>query len=94
LLFLIGVDCFSGASRWFVSSGHKGKMSNAALQQEMENTLAEYNKCSEELAEALNLARSVGQLTPELMNKIRDTNNSCNELLERYLFAYRAYYVQ
>jgi hypothetical protein len=67
-------------------------MSSEALKRAMEEALAEYNQCAEHLAAALNAARERNKITPQLMSKITDTNKRCNELLDRYLNAYRAYY--
>ena len=62
------------------------------IQQEMETSLIEYNKCSEALANLLEIAREPGVMSPDLIKKIADTNRSCNEMLERYLGAYRTIY--
>ena len=63
---------------------------NTSLKEQLDKAQAEYEKCSEELAAMLEDAKS--NLTPEIMERIRLHNQRCNELMEKYLDAYRAYY--
>lgn len=67
-------------------------MDKVALLNEMDAALEAANHCSERLEKLLKKAREIGRPTPELVEQISSTNQECDELMQRYVAAYRSYY--
>lgn len=67
-------------------------MDRFALLKEMDEALDAANRCSEILEKLLKRAREDGRPTPELVEQISATNHHCDELMQRYIIAYRSYY--
>lgn len=67
-------------------------MNKFALLKEMDDSLEAANNCSERLEKLLKQARDIGRPNPELIEQISSTNKECDELMQRYVSAYRSYY--
>lgn len=67
-------------------------MDKFALLKEMDEALESANECSETLEKLLKKAKEVGRPTPELVEQISAVNKNCDELMQRYIRAYRNYY--
>jgi hypothetical protein len=67
-------------------------MDNFGLLKEMDDALEAANRCSETLEKLLKEAKSIGRPTPQLVEQISATNKECDELMQAYLKAYRAYH--
>ena len=67
-------------------------MNKVELLNEMDHALEAANNCSEALEKLLKQARTIGRPTPEMVDLISATNKECDELMQRYVNAYRSYY--
>lgn len=66
-------------------------MSNTTLE-EVEAAHAEYDKCSEELAEALNTMKVGPSRSKEQLEVISGLTKRCDELMHKYLDAFKEYH--
>jgi uncharacterized protein Yka (UPF0111/DUF47 family) len=67
-------------------------MDKFALLKEMDEALEAANDCSKTLEQLLTKAREVGRPAPEMVEQISTVNKNCDELMQRYITAYRSYY--
>jgi hypothetical protein len=67
-------------------------MAEVDLLKELEALHAAYNECSEHLGQLLNVVRETGKPDLDIMNKIKETNRRCDELLDQYVAAYNSSY--
>jgi len=67
-------------------------MPTIALREELERLHAAYNECSEQLGELLNEVREMRRPSLEMMAKIKELNRHCDELLDKYIAAYKDNY--
>ena len=67
-------------------------MPKFALLEELEDLHAAYNDCSEHLAKLLNEVKETGRPSLEMINKIKGINQRYDELLDKYVSAYKANY--
>ena len=60
--------------------------------EELERLHAAYNECSEQLAMLLNVVKETGKPDIRIMARIKQINRHCDELLDRYMAAYKENY--